>query len=138
MASRRVIEAKELLEDAQDWGMFSWMSQSNKDRVRSAIEGSTQVLDREVEKVKQSWCTAFQQAYNRRNGDLKLKRAMAKLHAAEDSLTQLTAQCKATFDEAERELNAGKARDGAMQARHAIEIHEAVLEMARSLANQPL
>ncbi|HLG96517.1 MAG TPA: hypothetical protein VKX49_09445 [Bryobacteraceae bacterium] len=133
MASRRVMEAKELLEEAKEWGMFTWASEENKSRVQSAIEGSTQILDREVEKVKKSWNKTLQKAYEGQDGDPRLGRALRKLHDTEDALAQITAQSKETFAEAERELSAGKARQGVVQALHAINLHEAVLEMARTI-----
>lgn len=138
MTHRQVVEAKDLLDGAKEWGMFTWMSQSNKDRVRSAIDGSTEILRQEVVKVKKSWSAPLRNAYNGRNGDPKTRRAVRKLLDAEEALAQVTAQCKTTFDEAERELNAGKARQGAVQARQAIEIHETVLELARWMAGQSL
>ena len=52
-------------------------------------------------------------------------------------MNHATAQSKATFAEAERDLDAAKARQGAAEALHAIEMHETVLEQARSLATRP-
>ena len=138
MTYRQVVEAKDLLDDAKEWGMFTWMSQSNKDRVRSAIDGSTEVLRQQVTTVKKSWSASLRNAYNGRNGDPKTRRAVRKLRDAEAALEQVTAQCKTAFDEAERELNAGKARQGVVQARQVIEIHEKVLELARWMAGQSL
>ncbi len=49
-------------------------------------------------------------------------------------MNRATAQSKATFAEAERQLNASQARQGAAEALRAIELHETVLDLARRLA----
>jgi hypothetical protein len=51
-ALRVVTDAKRLLDEAQDWWPWSWASEVNKSRLRSAIETATEALAREVEKAK--------------------------------------------------------------------------------------
>ena len=135
MALGLVDETKQLLLEAQEWGMWTWASETNKSRVRSGIESATEVLKREVEKTKGSWSKALQKAYDGVEADPAIKRAVGKLRDAENEMNRATAQSKATFAEAERELDAAKARQGAVEALRAIEIHEAVLELARRLGS---
>lgn len=113
-----VLEAKALLDEAQGWWAWTWASGENKKRVRSAIENATHALEREVAKAKNSW-----------EHPLGMP-AAKRLKVAEDDLNTATALAKRIFDEAEKELNASKAREGARQAKQAIEKHEAVLKMA--------
>jgi uncharacterized protein YukE len=130
-----VQETKALLQEAQDWGMWTWASETNKDRVRSGIESATEALAREVEKTKRSWSTPLQKAYAGEQADQKIKRSIRKLRDAEDEMNRATAQSKAMFAEAERQLDAGRARQGAAEALRAIELHETVLDLARGLAS---
>lgn len=135
MALRLVEETKQLLEEAQGWGMWTWASETNKDRVRSGIESATEALAREVERTKRSWSKALQKAYAGEQADLKIKRSVRKLRDAEDEMNHATAQSKAMFSAAERQLDAGQARQGAAEALRAIELHERVLDLARRLAS---
>ena len=127
-AFRMVEGAKELLREAQTWGIWNWASDANQDRVRSAIECATAELAREVAKSKRSWSEG-------RKARLDLRRLRGKLADAEDELERATLQSKSIFAEAERELDPGKARQGAAEAVRAIEIHERVLELAREFAS---
>jgi len=122
-AIRIVIETKRLLEEAQGWWAWSWALDENKLRVRSAIESATAALDREVGKAKNFW-----------KGD---KRAGKALKDAEDEFNRATSLAKKMFDEAEKEWNATKARDGAALARQAIEKHEVVLKLAKAGKTTP-
>jgi hypothetical protein len=116
-----VVEAKTLLDEAQHWYALAWASESNKKRVRSAIENATHALDREVAAAKGSL-------------DHPLPAQVAKkLKAAEANCSAATALAKKTFDEAENELNPAKARQGALQAKQAIEKHEAVWKLCQTL-----
>ena len=115
--------------------MWTWASETNKDRVRSGIESATEALEREVERAKKSWSKALQKAYAGEEADQKIKRSVQKLRDAEDEMNRATAQSKATFAEAERQLNASQARQGAAEALRAIQLHETVLDLARRLAS---
>ena len=133
IALRPVTEARQLLQETQQWGMWTWASNTNKDRVRSAIESATAALNREVVKTKSSWKESLQRAYAGATVHSSLKQAVEKLKEAEDQLDRTTAQSKVSFAEAEHDLNAAQARLGVVQALRAIEIHERVLELARSI-----
>src|SRR5258707_1386153 len=107
-----VVEAKTLLDEAQHWYALAWASESNRKKIRSAIENATHALDREVAASK---------------GSRKLPLT------AEGDCNAATALAKETFDEAEKELNPAKARQGTLQAKHAIEKHEAVWKLYQTL-----
>jgi hypothetical protein len=138
-----VIEAKRLLDETQQWWPWSWASDLNKIKLRSAIETATRALELEVEKAKNSWSREMQRAYREltipesrrvstRNINPEVKRTARKLKDAEDELNQATLQAQKTFDEAERELNPSKAREGALQTAKAIAQHEFVLSIANA------
>ena len=131
-ALRAVTEAKTLLDEAQGWWAWTWASTENQRRVRSAIENATAALDREVAKAKNSWNQDLTRAYQGGNIDPGANRAARALREAEAEFNTATAIAKKTFDEAEKEWNAAKARDGALEAKAAIQKHEAFLNMARA------
>ena len=135
MALRSVEETKKLLREAQEWSMWTWASDANQNLVRSAIESATKALEREVGKTKKSWSTVFKKAYDGAEADPAIQRFVSKIHGAEKEMSRVTAHSQATFAEAERELNPGKARQGAAEALRSIEIHETVLELVRWLAS---
>lgn len=145
MPLRVVMETKELLEEAQEWGMFTWASERNKSRIRTGIEAATDALEREVEKAKKSWSRAVQKAYREldANGsagarvDPGIQHSLQNLKDLEYAMRQATNQFQLTFDEAEKELDAGKARHGALQARRVIEMHELVLKLSRAEGSAP-
>ena len=115
-AKDRVSEAKALLDEAQAWWPWSWAFQENQDRVRSAIERATAALDREIAKAR------------------KTRRSHQALEQAETEFRQATELAKKTFDEAEKEWNPVKAREGARLAKQAIEKHELVLQINKDLS----
>jgi hypothetical protein len=114
-------EAKTLLDEAQHWYALAWASESNKKKVRLAIENATRALDREVAAARRSLKHPL------------LAQVVKKLKSAEADCQAATALAKKTFDEAEKELNPAKARLGALQAIHAIEKHEAVWKLYQTL-----
>ena len=133
MAALHVVEeTKALLDEAQAWWAFTWALPENQSRVRSAIESATAALDREVEKAKKSWSANWKTAYQGKRADTALNRAARALKEAEAEFDRMTTRAKKMFDEAEKEWNAAKARDGAVLAKEAIEKHEAVLKMAKA------
>jgi hypothetical protein len=109
-----VVGAKTLLDEAEHWYALAWASESKKKKVRLAIENATHALDREVAKAKNSGARSVDMVTAKR------RKAAEADHAA------ATALAKKTFDEAEKELSPAKARQGALQTKHAIEKHEAV------------
>ncbi|HYL36993.1 MAG TPA: hypothetical protein VEV17_13850 [Bryobacteraceae bacterium] len=131
-ALHAVTEAKTLLDEAQGWWPWTWASIQNQRRVRSAIEDATAALDREVAKAQNSWRKDLTRAYQGGNVDPSTNRAAKALREAEAEFNTATALAKKTFDEAEKEWNAAKARDGALEAKAAIQKHEAFLSMARA------
>ena len=135
MALRVVEETKKLLREAQEWSIWTWASAANQSRVRSGIRSATNALEREVEKAKKTWSLFIKNAYDGAEVDPAIRRLIRKIRDAEREMNRATAESQATFADAERESNAGKARQGAAEALRAIEIHETVLELARSLGS---
>jgi hypothetical protein len=116
-----VVGAKTLLDEAEHWYALAWASESNKKKVWLAIENATHALDREVAKAKNSGARSVDMVTAKR------------LKAAEADHAAATVLAKKTFDEAEKELSPAKARQGALQTKHAIEKHEAVWKLYQTL-----
>lgn len=112
-----VMDAKRLLDEAQDWWVWTWMAEANKTRVRSAIEHANEALETDIQKAEKTHPPGR-----------KIAQAMKEARCAFDEATALAQQ---TFDEAERELNVSKARLGAIQAKDAIEKHELILKLCQ-------
>jgi hypothetical protein len=110
-----------LLDEAQHWYALAWASESNRKRVRSAIENATHALDHEIAEAQRS-----------REHPLS-QQTVKKLKTAEADCQAATVLAKKTFDEAEKELNPAKTRQGALQAKQAIEKHEAVWKLYQTL-----
>lgn len=127
-----VAQAMALLQEARDWWAWFWAARENQTRVRSAIEEATAAIEREIEKARKAWSADLLDAYAGRKAGRKGNRMSRALTAAESEFQRATALAKKTLDEAEREWNAAKAREGAALAQIAIRKHEALLRMARS------
>lgn len=153
-----VEEAKSLLNEAKDWGVWRWLTE--KKRVRAAADVAWADLE-EVEKaIKSSWGEDLRKAYrelqaasvvngNRRgkpgfekaveeakNVDPELKVFAARLKAADDEAFQARMAAEETFDEAERRLSASLARQGSEQAIEAYELREKYIRRAEAARNK--
>jgi hypothetical protein len=151
-----VEEAKELMAAATDWSIWRWLTE--KRRVREAADRGTDALYDAEKKVKGGWCDDLQKAYREleakatfqqnpktkrqlekaveeaRQVDAKIKAAAQRVKEADDLSEEARLQAEATFDEAERRLSAGLAREGALQAIDAFELHEKAIRKAEVAA----
>jgi len=151
---KSVEEAKSLLNEAKDWGVWRWLTE--KKRVRAAADLAWADLE-EVEKgIKTSWGDDLRKAYrelqaasnldgNRKSKlfyeraveeakevDPELKAFAARLKEADDEAFQARMTAEDTFDEAERRLSTSMARRGSEQAIAAYELREKFIRRAEA------
>jgi hypothetical protein len=145
-----VEEAKRLMIEAMDWSVFKWLWE--KRSVRATADQANAALDQLERKVKARWSDELKSAYKeletpvgsttkkRRQPDLqpppvvdreirlfldKVKRADAKAYRAH-------MDAENTFDEAERLLSTGLAREGCQKAIDSWNLHEQAIRLAEA------
>lgn len=158
---KRLVEvetAKALLTEAVDWSVWRWMTEKSK--VRETADRGTAALDRLDEEVKTSWSRQLKKAYREllaqaafdsdpkkkrqyetareaaRTIDPKIKAAAKRVKQADDEAYVARMDAEQTFDEAERLLNAGMAREGSKKAILAYDLREKAIRKAE-LAGRP-
>jgi hypothetical protein len=153
-----VEEAKALLNEAKDWGVWRWLTE--KKRVRSAADLAWADLEEVERAIKSSWGEDLRKAYrelqaasavngNRKgkpayeraadeakNVDPGLKVFAARLKEADDEAFQARMAAEETFDEAERRLSPSLARQGSEQAIEAYELREKYIRRAEAARNK--
>jgi hypothetical protein len=145
----QVEEAKELMMEATDWSVFRWLFE--KRRVRETADQANAALDKLSQTVKAHWSSEAKAAYKeltaKTNGSaLKKQSAPAlqtidpqlilfvkKVKEADDAARRARADAEDTFDEAERQLNTGLAREGCQKAIHQWELDEKAIRKAEAV-----
>jgi len=151
-----VEEAKALLTEAADWSVWRWLTE--KRRVRETADIGTATLDQFDEEVKAAWGDDLRKAYREveaqaafdadptnkrryekardeaRDIDPKIKAAAKRVKEADDEAEQARLDAEATFDEAEKRMSAGLAREGARKAILAYELRETSIRKAEVAA----
>ncbi len=149
-----VEEAKALLNEAKDWGVWRWLTE--KKRVRTAADIAWADLEEVEKEIKGAWGGDLRKAYRElqaaasMNGNAKgrklyeqavaeakdvdpeLKVIAEKLKLADDEAFQERMTAEDTFDEAERRLSASMARQGSEQAIEAYELREKFIRRAEA------
>jgi hypothetical protein len=153
-----VEEAKALMNEAKDWGVWRWLTE--KRRVRAAADAAVEALSDLEKKVKASWSDDLKKAYrelqaqvsvNRnpraksqyqkakeeaKNVDPEIKLAAQRVKEADDEAENARLDSEATFDEAERRLSTHLAREGAQKAIDSWELREKAIRKAEALARR--
>ena len=128
-----VEDAKALMNEAKDWSVWNWLTQ--KGRVRAAADRATEALAASEKAVKAGWDADLKQAYRELKGtgskngssrkhptatsngiDSAIRLAAKRVHEADDAAEAARLDAEQTFDEAERRLSAGMAREGTQKA----------------------
>lgn len=149
-----VENAKTLLNEAKDWGVWRWLTE--KKRVRTAADLAWADLEDVERAIKSSWNDDLRKAYrelqaaSNRDGHRKaglayekaveeakgvnpeLKAFAARLKQADDEAFQARMTAEETFDEAERHLSVPLARKGSEQAIEAYELREKFIRRAEA------
>ncbi|HZT33565.1 MAG TPA: hypothetical protein VFA33_26995 [Bryobacteraceae bacterium] len=153
-----VEEAKALMNEAKDWSVWHWLT--DKHRVRATADRATEALDELEKQVKSSWNDDLKKAYGeleaeaRMNGNPKARAAYEKakqearridpqiklvagrVKEADDAAYAARMDAEDTFDEAERRLSTGMAREGAQKAINAWELREKAIRRAEAAARR--
>ncbi len=151
-----VEQAKTLMSEASEWSIWKWLTE--KRRVRQVADRGTEALNLAEKKVKAGWHEDLHKAYRELEAqasleqdlkarhryekardeasqvDPKIKSAAKRVKDADDVAEQARIDAEATFDEAERRLSAGMAREGALLAIEAYDLHETAIRKAEIAA----
>ena len=141
--------AKALMTEAMTWSVMKWLRE--KKRVRKTADRANAVLDQLSESVKARWTGGVRAAYkalcaqaagdpearSQQNEaptlDPEAKLIARKVKEADDQACQARMEAEKTFDEAERQLSTGLAREGCRKAIHGWELHEKAIRKAETV-----
>jgi hypothetical protein len=153
-----VEDARALMNVAKDWGVWRWLME--KKRVRATADRATEALDEAEKKVKAVWSDDLQKAYHELealaavDGDAKSKReyekaklaakdvdpeiktAIERVKDADDIAYDARWDAEDIFDEAEKQLSASRARQGAEKALESWDLREAAIRKAEVLGRR--
>jgi len=153
-----VEEATALMSEAKDWSVWRWLME--KRRVRAAADAANDALAELEKKVKASWSDDLKKAYREleaqagvdgnararhrfekaqeeaRHIDEEVKRAVQRVKEADDEAYAAHMDAEDTFDEAERQLSAGIAREGTQKAIDSWELRKTAIRKAEALARR--
>jgi hypothetical protein len=153
-----VEEAKALMTEAKDWGVWRWLTE--KRRVRAAADTAVEALGALENKVKASWSDDLKRAYRElqaeafvkrnpraksqyqkakeeaKNVDPQIKLAVQRVKEADDEAGNARVDAEATFDEAERRMSTHLAREGAQKAIDSWALREKAIRKAKALARR--
>ncbi len=146
------------MNEAKDWSVWHWLLE--KRRVRAAADRAVDALAEAEKKVKASWNDDLRKAYREleaqaaltknpksqqryakakeeaRNVDPQVKQAVQSVKDADDEAENARLDAEDTFEEAERQLSASMAREGARKAIHSWELRMKAIRKAESLARK--
>lgn len=146
-----VQQAKELMNEAIDWSVFTWMLE--KSRVRKTADQANAALDRLERATKARWSDQVKAEYKKLSGKTGAARGQQKgqqqLQTSDpqtrlliekvvetDSIAQRSrTDAEKTFDdfdEAERQLSKSLAQEGCKKAIHSWELHEKAIRKAEA------
>jgi hypothetical protein len=129
-----VEEAKALMREAIDWGLWGWLTE--KRRLRTTADAAWEALEGQEKRVKAAWSDDLKKAYRAKDGnglDPERKLAIERMKGADKAWREARIAAEATFDEAERRMSTGMAREGAAQAIEAWELTEKAIRRAEAL-----
>ena len=139
-----VEEAKTLMTEAMDWSVFTWLF--NKGRVREAADRANAALDKLNRAVKARWSGDLKAAHReltaragKRNVEpppdtvtAEIRLVVKKVKEADDAARRARSDAEDTFDDAERQLNTGLAREGCRKAIRQWELDEKAIRLAEA------
>jgi hypothetical protein len=137
-----VEEAKELMTEAMQWSVFTWLFRKSK--VREIADQANAALDKLNHATKARWSEEIKIAYKALSGkgprksepppsDPEIQLFVKKVKEADAAARRARTDAENTFDEAERELNTELAREGCRKAIHQWELDEKAIRRAESV-----
>jgi len=153
----QVEDAKSLLEVAKNWGVWKWLTE--KSRVRRTADIAWEAFDELEKEVKDGWSDDLKKAYDelvaeaavaeggapakrkyekaRKEAagvDAKIKAVAQKLKEADDEAYRVRMQAEDMFEEAEKRMSTGMARDASQVAIDAYILREKAVRKAETAA----
>ncbi len=153
-----VQEAKKLMNEAKDWSVWRWLLE--KKRVRAAADHANQALDVLAKKVRASWEDDLKKVYHEleaqdafesnprasrqyqkakeeaRHVDSKIRLAVQRVKQADDEAWNARMDAEQIFEDAERQMSAGLARQGAARAIECWDLREKAIRKAQALVHR--
>ena len=146
--------ARAIMTEGMDWGVWKWLTE--KKRVRAIADEARAALDDLEVKVKEGWSNEYKIAYNHLveqdnrpkrerkqpkdkkkddgQADLEILAAVKRIKDADDEAYNAHENAEDVFEEAERKMSTGMAREGARVALVAYDRHEDAIRKAEALA----
>jgi len=137
-----VEEAKTIMTEAQEWGIWRWLMEKRK--VRLAADNCNDALARTERKVIESWPDEMRAAYDElvaeasgkkkrsKKIDPEVLETVRKLKDALDEAERVRLDAEDIFDRADRALSTSMAKDGTYRAIEAWEMREKAIRRAES------
>jgi len=140
-----VEQAKTIMTEAQDWGVWRWLTEKRK--VRLAADSCNDALARAEKRVIESWPDDMRAAYDElatevgnakkrhsRKVDAEVLEAVRKIKDALDEAERVRLDAEDIFDRADRALSTSMAKQGTVRAIEAWEMREKAIRKAESAA----
>ena len=133
-----VEEAKTLMNEAKDWGVWHWLTEKRK--VRAAADAANEALAELEKQVKAGWDDELKQAWRAlgsKNGKPhhaapEVEAALARIKEMDEEAESVRLDAEATFDEAERRMSTSLACEGAQKAIDAWVLREKAIRKAEA------
>jgi len=153
-----VEEAKELMNEARNWSVWRWLLE--KKRARAAADRANEALDNLAKKVRASWEDDLRKVYREleaqdsftnnprtkrqyekakeeaRHVDAKTRLTVERVKQADDEAWNARMDAEQIFEDAERQMSAGLARQGAARAIECWELREKAIRKAEALVHR--
>ena len=137
-----VEEAKAIMTEAQDWGIWRWLTEKRK--VRLAADTCNESLSRAEKNVIEGWPDEMRAAYEGLAAGAKQRHSkkingevlevVRKIKEALDEAERVRLDAEDIFDRADRALSTSMAKEGANRAIEAWELREKAIRKAESAA----
>lgn len=150
-----VEEARRVMNEGKEWSIWRWLLE--KGRVRGIADAGTAALDAAEKKVKAGWSDELKKAcreldaqaafelnhrarhqYEKAREDIApaIKAALQQVQEADVVAYNARMDAEAAFEEAERHLSGGMAREAAQKAIDAYDLREEAIRKAEAAARQ--
>ncbi len=138
-----VEEAKAIMTQAQDWGVWRWLTEKRK--VRLAADTCNEALARAEKRVIESWPEEMKAAYDELAADKSAKKkhskkidpetleTVRKIKGELDEAERIRLDAEDIFDRADRALSTSMAKEGTFRAIEAWELREKAICKASRL-----
>ena len=135
-----VEEAKDLMTEAMDWSVFTWLFRKSK--VREVADLANEALDKLNRATKARWSDEIKVAYKalsartRSKGDgtgAEIQAFVKKVKDADDAAREARKDAEDTFAEAERQMNTGLAKEGCRKTLHQWELDAKAIRSAETV-----